>query len=395
MTRVAFWFDAPIEYSGGLNYIKNLLFAVAQVNRGQVEPFVFFAHDVPERIVQEFARYATVVRTRLLQRRTPAWFVHKVGNRLFGSMALVTALLKRHRIDVVSHIWFEYGGAVPFRLISWIPDFQYLHLPELFPLDPEAETARLRAIIVRSDANILSSHCALADFERIAPPGCAARAKVIQFVSQPRAAGAVTLEQVRARHGIEGPYFFLPNQFWAHKNHMVVLEAVAALQRQGLDVQVVCTGTLVDYRYRDTPYIDSIRAFMAEHGLEHHIRILGLIDYDDVLVLMKHALAVLNPSRFEGWSSSVEEAKSAGKRVLLSNIDVHLEQAPARGQYFAPDDAEALAGLMAAVWREGEEAAEGPAYQEAQAALRARTAAYGQSYLDLLAEVMRAPRLAG
>ena len=101
-------------------------------------------------------------------------------------MHLVTRLLRAEGIDVLSHVWFEYKG-VPFRSIAWIPDFQYLHLPELFPgLDTGAETRRLKAIIAQSDMVIVSSQAALADYQRIAPSGAEQRASVLQFVSQPR-----------------------------------------------------------------------------------------------------------------------------------------------------------------------------------------------------------------
>jgi glycosyltransferase involved in cell wall biosynthesis len=394
LTKVAFWFEAPIEYSGGLNYIKNLLYALSLVNDGTVQPYVFFPSGVPANIETEFAQYATVVRSKLLQRGTLPWFVHRVMVRLLRSMWLTTMVLRKYRIDVVSHVWFVYPGNVPFRIISWIPDFQYLHLPELFPtLDAEVETRRNQEMIAQSDANILSSYCALEDFKRIAPAQCLDRAKVIQFVSQPRAASAtstVTLDGIGAKYGFTGRYFFLPNQFWAHKNHMVVLQALKKLKDAGENVLVVCTGTLVDYRVKNTPYVDSIHAYIKEHGLEENIRILGLIDYDEVLFLMKNAVAVLNPSRFEGWSSSVEEAKSAGKKVLLSRIDVHVEQNPLHGTYFDPDDAAGLAQLMLGAWKAHDGSSDAQAFAEAQATLRARTVAYGKSYLDLVDAVVRA-----
>lgn len=392
MTKVAFWFDAPIEYSGGLNYIKNLLYALSLVNPGAVQPYVFFPTSVPDSVEREFSALATVVKTDLLKRRTLKWFVHRVCYRALGSMACATALLRSHGIEIVSHAWFVYSGRHPFRIISWIPDFQYLHLPELFPtIDPADETKRLQAIIAQSDANILSSYSALEDFKRIAPDKFVKRAKVIQFVSQPRSPSAnstLTLSALQSKYNFTEKYFYLPNQFWAHKNHIVVLQALKILKGEGIDLLVVCTGTLVDYRYKDTPYVDSIYAFITENNLQDNVRILGMIDYDEVLFLMKHTTAVLNPSKFEGWSSSVEEAKSAGKKILLSRIDVHLEQAPARGVYFDPDDARTLAHEMKNVWLHSNAEDELAATEAANRSLRERTKAYGAAYLKLIDDVM-------
>jgi glycosyltransferase involved in cell wall biosynthesis len=393
LTKVAFWFDAPIEYSGGLNYIKNLLYALSLVNDGSVKPYVFFPSNILDSVEAEFAVYATVVRTDLLTRGTVPWFIHRVCYKFLGTMTRATALLRAHGISVVSHVWFVYKGKSPFRIISWIPDFQYLHLPELFPqLDPDQETKRNRDIIAQSDMNVLSSYCALEDFKQIAPPECVDRSAVLQFVSQPRQASRgneITLEAVQKKFDFAGPFFFLPNQFWAHKNHMVVMQAVKLLKDQGIDVALLCTGTLVDFRYKDTPYVDSIKNYIAAHGLQENVRILGLIDYDEVLFLMRNAIAVLNPSRFEGWSSSVEEAKSIGKKIILSRINVHVEQAPAHGEYFDPDDSQALAAIMASVWNAGPGSAD--AERVARENLHQRTVAYGKAYLDVLQKVIQLP----
>lgn len=394
MTKVAFWFDAPIEYSGGLNYIKNLLYALSLVNNGQVQPYVFFPSDVPAAVEREFAAFATVVKTDLLKRGTLPWLIHRICYRAFGTMARATALLRAHGIDIVSHAWFVYNGKHPFRIISWIPDFQYLHLPELFPqLNVADETARNRAIVAQSDMNVLSSYCALEDFKQIAPEECKELSAVLQFVSQPRQAGKVDLDMavLNTKFGFSGDYFFLPNQFWVHKNHMVVVEAVKALKDRGLAVTVLCTGTLVDFRYKDTPHVDRIKAYIVQHGLENNFKILGLIDYDEVLFLMRNAVAVLNPSRFEGWSSSVEEAKSIGKTIILSSINVHIEQAPAQGRYFDPDDSAALANILQNVWEHRDEQNGADAERVARANLNQRTIAYGNAYLDVLRQVAAMP----
>ena len=95
-------------------------------------------------------------------------------------------------------------------------------------------------------------------------------------------------------------------------------------------------------------------------------------------------MAVLNPSRFEGWSSTVEEAKSIGKPVILFRIGVHIEQNPPNGRYFDPDDAEGLASIMADLWAAGGDGSHIGAKRRAREALRGRTVAYGRAYLNLV-----------
>ena len=106
--------------------------------------------------------------------------------------------------------------------------------------------------------------------------------------------------------------------------------------------------------------------------------------YDDLLSLMHHALAVVNPSFFEGWSTTVEEAKSLGKTVILSDIPVHREQAPDRGHYFRPEAPEELADVLLCVagnWNIKEEKRQ---QDRAQTALPERFAAFAQTYQSIV-----------
>jgi hypothetical protein len=53
---------------------------------------------------------------------------------------------------------------------------------------------------------------------------------------------------------------------------------------------------------------------------------------------MRTGSASLNPSRFEGWSTVVEEIKALGVPMILSDLRMHRERAGETARYFAPDD---------------------------------------------------------
>ena len=48
----------------------------------------------------------------------------------------------------------------------------------------------------------------------------------------------------------------------------------------------------------------------------------------------RHSISLINPSQFEGRHSSVEQARSLGKQTILSDINIHREQAPPRSSFF-------------------------------------------------------------
>jgi glycosyltransferase involved in cell wall biosynthesis len=389
LIKVAFWYDRPAAYSGGLNYLRNLLYALSRVEGCQVEPFIFFGRSVSDDLVRPFESLATVIRTPILDRKSVAWFAHQIFHRIFRSLLMVQLVIRPYGISIVSHAEALFGRSRPFRIVSWIPDFQYLHLPEFFPHDSAFGTRRELRMAEETDVLVLSSFAALADFRRISAGKISTSVVVLQFVSQPSATGGdsqlPSVESTLQKHDIRGPYFFLPNQFWRHKNHAVVFAAVKALKARGLEIVVVCTGNLRDYRGRDSDYVDGLVRFIEENDLGGNVKILGQIDHSDVLCLMRHSVSVINPSRFEGWSSTVEEARSMGQRIILSNIRVHLEQSPENASYFNPEDSLELADLLASHWSSGQTGASEERTSRAAIELRQRTLAFGRTYARLIA----------
>ncbi len=162
---------------------------------------------------------------------------------------------------------------------------------------------------------------------------------------------AVGAEDVRARYALPERFFYLPNQFWKHKNHAMVIRAVALLRDRGIGVVVAASGTQADPRH---PHLtDELRALVATLGLQEQFRFLGMVPRPDVYALMRAALAVLNPSAFEGWSTTVEEAKALGVSLMLSAIPVHREQVGEAAVYFDPQSADSLAQVLERALRAG------------------------------------------
>src|SRR6202042_2081069 len=82
-------------------------------------------------------------------------------------------------------------------------------------------------------------------------------------------------------------------------------------------------------------------------------RYLGMIPLAHVYALLRSSTALINPSRLEGWSTTVEEAKSFGVPMILSDIDVDREQTGGAARDFGAGDAEALAYLRSDSLHEG------------------------------------------
>jgi glycosyltransferase involved in cell wall biosynthesis len=154
----------------------------------------------------------------------------------------------------------------------------------------------------------------------------------------------VLLKDIQVKYHVDRPYFFCPNQVWAHKNHLLVLKAVKLLAEAESDVLVLFSGKEKDHR--NPALFGDLQKFIKENNLSSHVRFLGFIDRTDQLALMRYARCVIQPSLFEGWSTVVEDAKAMGQYILASNLPVHREQLKENVTFFDPADPAGLMELM-------------------------------------------------
>jgi hypothetical protein len=343
-TSVGFTFiNNGLEWHGGLNYFRSLFIALQAAAPSTVQPVAFLGAGV-EAKNYGFPTNVRIVQDRVFDRQSPKWVLDKLAMVMTGAPWLSNALARRQGVRVVSH--GSPSGSRALRSIAWIPDFQHLHLPQFF----SAAELRVRDkvynnMLRRSDLVVVSSESARNDLKRFSPT-LAAKSRVLRFCAQPPDLGAGDAADVTALYGLDGAFFYLPNQAWVHKNHMTAIRALARLARDFPEAKIVCSGSLQDHR--NPQHEAALRAEISDLGLGQRFVLLGVIPYHHIAQLMLHSVAVLNPSLFEGWSTSVEEAKSLGVPLILSGIDVHREQC-VRGEatFFEPLDPEELARRMA------------------------------------------------
>lgn len=384
MIRTGFIAYFDDGWLGGVSYFRNLLTALYALSDRRIEAVIFTGTRTQEKYFEGFPA-VEIVRSRLFDRGTLPWLMRKVWFKSVSRDLLLERLLKQQKISVLSHSgWLGEGASIP--AIGWIPDFQHIHLPDCFDSNGIGLRDReYRRLCRYSSAVIVSSYSAQADLERF---DAQARTKshVLQFVSvsAPQASMQVKRKDLEEKYRYTGNYFLLPNQLWKHKNHLVVIEALGLLQREGGKVLVIATGHAADYRHPE--HFKTLMMRIEELGVTESFRYLGLVPSADLAALMRSAVAILNPSLFEGWSTTVEEAKALGKRLILSDIPVHREQDPLYATYFAPNDARALADILWGVWREPLPDVEGR-MREAKRAMAERRDRYARQYQKIVASI--------
>ncbi len=269
--------------------------------------------------------------------------------------------------------------------IGWIPDFQHKRLPHYFTATELAERdEHFRRLIADSSHVVVSSGDAYADLQRWFPTD-PERVSILRFCTVPTSdwwtgdPAAVAQE-----YGLPDRFLMFPSQFWAHKNHANLLRALAKVRAAGhADVALVCTGAAHDYRRPG--FIQEIEQLIESLGLSSSVFRLGLLPRQRQIQLMRRATAIIQPSYFEGWSSLVEDCRTLGKKLYLSDIPIHREQQPRDATYFDPDSPDELASSLVRDWFHLTPGPEVSRESRARTELTERAQTYARDFLAVVA----------
>lgn len=343
MIRVGFIFGFNNQWIGGINYYRSLFSAIMVLPERKIHPVIITSTHSDLLFLKDFPDI-DIIRTKMLDKGSILSWIRIWIKKIFSDDLLIIRFLKKNHIDVLSHSnYIFHDSTIP--TIGWIPDFQHKYLPEYFgDNDITSRDRAFKDICCYSSRVIFSSVTAKRDAERYYPE-YSSRYEVLHFVPAPIDLAEIPDNGVlQKKYPVKEPYFFVPNQFWAHKNHIIILEALKILRSQNKVVNVLCSGDTHDYR--KPKYFDSLIDTATKLGVADNFKVLGVIPYHELIGLMVNSVSVINPSLFEGWSTTVEETKSLGIPIILSDIPVHREQNPDKGIFFDPEDAESLAEIM-------------------------------------------------
>ena len=208
-------------------------------------------------------------------------------------------------------------------VLRWIPDCQDLVHPEFFTRE-ENENRKLHVAKSIRDGHALyfSSEDSRSTFVRH-------YGELGNIQGIVRFAANIDLDSVRKSKlsridclgCIEQGYIYMPNQWWKHKNHLLTIKSYIAYRNNGGERHLVLTGTEFDYRFPS--FAQEIRSHIKE-VIEIHP--LGVVDREHQVELFEKADLLLQPSLFEGWSTTIEEGLFFGVPILASNIQVNMEQ---------------------------------------------------------------------
>jgi glycosyltransferase involved in cell wall biosynthesis len=183
------------------------------------------------------------------------------------------------------------------------------------------------------------------------------RLVVLPVLPAPSVRTAVSEEErgrVRQRYGLSGGFVFYPAQFWPHKNHQRLIQALFHLKHAGGLTPTLVLGGSHSGSLRRRTFVAAMRT-ARRLGVDAQVRYLGFIPDEDMAALYSDAAALAMPTFFGPTNIPVLEAFATGCPVVTSDIRGIREQTDGAAILVDPRSPESVAEGLARVLISSEE----------------------------------------
>lgn len=144
-------------------------------------------------------------------------------------------------------------------------------------------------------------------------------------------------------YGLPARFVFYPAQFWPHKNHLRLLEAISIVANAHPDIALVLSG---GKRHS----FEQVQAHAKALGLEAKVFFVGYVPDADLAGFYKRARALVMPTFFGPTNIPPLEALALGCPVIVSGIYGMPEQSGDAALYFNPKCPKEMAAQITRVW---------------------------------------------
>ena len=356
--RIAIIGTGLMGWGGGIDFLIDFI-RIFTLHPEEYECEVFLPNDgIIERILRKIVKKEDIKQKEeriiwCLRNECPDIPIIKYNKKLLTrhrKYEKIKELAKTRRIDFLMPMNALLNGIMDKRYITigYIVDFQHKHLPHLFSEEEiNKRDLYFEKIVNYYDFAFTQSKDTINDIRKYY--GAIADSIYVMY-DYPH---EIVVENnqsadVLKKYNITNPYFMVCNQFWEHKDHKVVFDALEILYKRGYNkINIVCTGDTNDYRNPD--YFSSLMKHVSEMHCSKNIMVLGFIDKRDQISLMKNSISLVQPTLFEGnpGGGSVVDAEACGVPCIVSDIPVNLEIPKCYDtKFFKAGNADDLAAVM-------------------------------------------------
>lgn len=147
-------------------------------------------------------------------------------------------------------------------------------------------------------------------------------------------------KEIKPNFDLPKEFFIYPAQFWAHKNHIIILKALKYIKDSSMHRPIVFfTGS-------DKGNKNYIMQKAIEYGIEEQIIFTGFLLDEELKYMYTHATALIFASLMGPNNLPPIEAAYLKCPVIISNIEGHIEQMGDCAMYFDGTDEAGLANCI-------------------------------------------------
>jgi len=339
--------DSSIGSGGGFDQALNAIVQMKRLSRDRFEFNVYTTQENNVSVLNKLGIHASTIKITLRDRFLVKLSQNNLWQSLQGRLRFIGPLEKKMMRDGCSLAYFVTPGNLCSALqklnyITTLWDLCHRETPE-FP-----EIRNFNKFLTREEmykntfgpavvtvtesqrlADMASSYYGVERKRFLAMPLTPS-----PFLSDVH---AVNAKAIFIKYRLQSSYFFYPAQFWSHKNHIRILQALVLLRNEyGWKPSIVFSG-------KDYGNLNYIKELISIKMLDHQVKILGFVPSEDIRGLYENAIAVVMPTYFgptnlpplEAWSLGVpliysaHLAEQAGNAALLVDPDSTIQLAEA------------------------------------------------------------------
>jgi glycosyltransferase involved in cell wall biosynthesis len=179
------------------------------------------------------------------------------------------------------------------------------------------------------------------------------------------------------KYSLPKKFYFYPAQFWPHKNHQLLLDALVSSRKLCPDMHLVLSGGFGhDFHI--------VKAYAYTLGVEDAVHFVGYIPDADLSGFYMRARGLVMPTFFGPTNIPPLEAMSTGCPILISRVYGMPEQCGDAALYFSPNSPGEMSDLMVRLWNDD------VLYSRLVEAGKLKNACWGQTqFNECFAEILK------
>jgi glycosyltransferase involved in cell wall biosynthesis len=156
-------------------------------------------------------------------------------------------------------------------------------------------------------------------------------------------------QALRRAYSLPERYVFYPAQFWPHKNHLRLVQALAVLkEQQEIEVHLVSSGALPDPIRQET--YQQVIATAGQLGVADQVHSLGYVPDKFMAALYAEAVGLVMPTFFGPTNIPVLEAWAYDCPVITSDLRGIRQQVGEAGLLIDPRSPQDIADAIFRLW---------------------------------------------